>query len=185
MRGFERFGAGARTDLETTIRCSDGLSDMTTCFALGNPAPIVKKVRTVRRLDGPGVGIGFGGHGAEPLLDQALNRIATETGQTEGRSSVLLLGRYRHLVPDLRSLQRNHRGVDLAYQTVHAAKRQDADYVVVLGICSGRYGFPTEMTDDPLLDLVLVAPEGHPNAEERRHAALVPCDECPVRAAPG
>ena len=39
---------------------------------------------------------------------------------------------------------------------------------MVLGICSGRYGFPTEITDDPLLDLVLVAPEGHPNAEERR-----------------
>ena len=29
-------------------------------------------------------------------------------------------------------------------------------------------GFPTEITDDPLLDLVLAAPEAHPNAEERR-----------------
>ena len=169
MRGFEeRFGVGTRTDLETTFRCSDGLSDVATRFVLGNPAQIVKKVRTVRRVDGPGIWIGFGGHGAEPLLHQALNRIATEAGQTEGRSSVLLLGRYRHLVPDLGSLQRNHRGLDLSYRTVHAAKGLEADYVVVLGICSGRYGFPTEITDDPLLDLVLVAPEEHPNAEERR-----------------
>ena len=42
------------------------------------------------------------------------------------------------------------------------------DYVVVLGLCSGRYGFPSEMSDDPLLDLVLAEPEGHRNAEERR-----------------
>ena len=68
---------------------------------------------------------------------------------------------------------------------MHAAKGLEADYGVVLRICSGRYRFPTEMTDDPLLDLVLVAPEEHPNAEERRHAAPVPCDERPVRAAPG
>ena len=52
--------------------------------------------------------------------------------------------------------------------TVHGSKGLEADYVVVLGLCSGSYGFPTEITDDPLLDLVLSAPEGHPNAEERR-----------------
>ncbi len=39
---------------------------------------------------------------------------------------------------------------------------------MVLGVCSGKHGFPSEMTDDPLLDLVLAAPESHPNAEERR-----------------
>ena len=51
---------------------------------------------------------------------------------------------------------------------MHTAKGLEADYVVVLGVCAGRYGFPTEVTDDPLLDLVLTAPEEHPNAEERR-----------------
>ncbi len=169
MRGFEeRFGAGARTDLETTFRCSDGLSDVATRFVLGNPAQIVKNVRSVRHVDGSGVWIGFGEDGAEPLLHQALDRIATEDVQMEGRSSVLLLGRYRRLMPDLGPLQRNHPGLDLSCRTVHAAKGLEADYVVVLGVCSGRYGFPTEITDDPLLDLVLAAPEEHANAEERR-----------------
>ena len=168
MREFEeRFGAGARTDLETTFRCSDGLCDVATRFVLDNPAQIVKKVRAVRRVGGPGVWIGFGGNGAEPLLDQALDRIATEAAQA-GRPTVLLLGRYKHLMPDLGPLQRNHPGLDLSYRTVHAAKGLEADYVVVLGICSGRYGFPTEITDDPLMDLVLATPEEHPNAEERR-----------------
>ncbi len=169
MRGFEeRFGAGARSDLETTFRCSEGLSDIATRFVLANPSQIVKKVRAIRRLDGPGVWIGFREDAAGPLLDQALDRIATEAAQTEGRSSVLLLGRYRHLKPELGPLQRKHPGLDLSYQTVHAAKGLEADYVVVLGICSGRYGFPTGISDDPLLDLVLATPEEHPNAEERR-----------------
>ena len=33
---------------------------------------------------------------------------------------------------------------------------------------AGKYGFPSEVTDDPLLDLVLGTPEEYPNAEERR-----------------
>jgi len=52
--------------------------------------------------------------------------------------------------------------------TVHRSKGLEADYVVVLGLCSGKHGFPAEVADDPLLDLVLAAPENHPNAEERR-----------------
>ena len=169
MRGFEEhFGAGARTDLETTFRCSDGLCDVATRFVLDNPAQIVKNVRPVRRVAGPGVWIGRGDDGAVPLLHEALDRITTDAAQTEGRTTVLLLGRYRHLKPDMGPLRRNHPCLDLSYRTVHSTKGLEADYVVVLGICTGRYGFPTEMTDDPLLELVLAAPEEHPNAEERR-----------------
>ena len=40
--------------------------------------------------------------------------------------------------------------------------------MIVLGMCAGKYGFPSEITDDPILDLVLAQPETHPNAEERR-----------------
>ena len=167
IREFEEyFGTAARTDLETTFRCSDGLCDVATRFVLGNPAQIRKNVRPVRRLDGPGVWIAGGGVG--PPLREALVRIATEAAQTEGRPSVLLLGRYRHLSPDMGPLRRDHPELELHYRTVHAAKGLEADYVVVLGICAGRYGFPTEITDDPLVDLVLAAPEEHANAEERR-----------------
>ena len=169
MREFEeRFGAGARTDLETTFRCSDGLCKLATRFVLGNPAQIEKRVRTVHGVNGPAVWIDFGGDDAPPSLDEALDRIAADVLATEGRPSVFLLGRYRHLKPDMRRLAPRHPALNLSYRTVHAAKGLEADYVVVLGVCAGRYGFPTEVTDDPLLDLVLTAPEEYPNAEERR-----------------
>ena len=169
MREFEkRFGRGARSDLETTFRCSEGVSEVATRFVLGNPAQIGKAVRTERCVDGPGVWIGFAGDEGASLLDEALTRIAADAPANGGKPTVLLLGRYRHLEPDMRRLSRAHPALNLSYSTVHGAKGLEADYVVVLGVCAGRYGFPSEITDDPLLELVLAAPEHHPNAEERR-----------------
>ena len=52
-------------------------------------------------------------------------------------------------------------------KTVRPMREADRP-AVHLGLCSGKHGFPSEITDDPLLDLVLAASEAHPNAEERR-----------------
>ena len=52
-------------------------------------------------------------------------------------------------------------------KTVRPIRKADRP-AVHLGLCSGKHGFPSEITDDPLLDLALAAPEAHPNAEERR-----------------
>ena len=52
-------------------------------------------------------------------------------------------------------------------KTVRPMREADRP-AVHLGLCSGKHGFPAEITDDPLLGLVLAAPEAHPNAEERR-----------------
>jgi superfamily I DNA/RNA helicase len=67
-----------------------------------------------------------------------------------------------------RTLPRQHQSLQIEFKTVHRSKGLEADYVIVAGMCSGKYGFPTEIADDPILDIVLAAPEGHPNAEERR-----------------
>lgn len=69
---------------------------------------------------------------------------------------------------NLAGLAREHPRLQISFKTVHGSKGLQADYVVVLGLCTGRHGFPTEIADDPLLDLVLAAPEEHPNAEEQR-----------------
>ena len=66
------------------------------------------------------------------------------------------------------ALRKQYPGLRFSWKTVHGSKGLEADYAVVLGLRAGKYGFPAEITDDPLLDLVLAAPEAHPNAEERR-----------------
>ena len=54
----------------------------------------------------------------------------------------------------LPALAREHPNLRLAYMTVHGSKGLQADYVIVLGLGSGEYGFPSEIADDPLLELV-------------------------------
>ena len=170
MREFEEwFGHGKRIDLETTFRCADHITAIATDFVLKNPAQIRKTVRAVRQADGPAVHAALSGKGDRPLLYTAFDRIAANAATCGGKSTVLLLGRYRHNRPkNMNSLQRRFPGLNVSYKTVHGSKGLEADYVVVLSLCSGQYGFPSEIVDDPLLDLVLGAPENYPNAEERR-----------------
>ena len=170
MREFgDRFGDFERIDLETTFRCSDRIAAVATDFVLRNPAQIRKTVRAVRKVDGPAVHVGLPGDEGLSLLKEALDRIAEDAARHDGTSDVLLLGRYRHLQPlNLGSLANQYPGLRFSYMTVHRSKGLEADYAVVLGLCAGKYGFPVEMADDPLLDLVMAAPEAHSNAEERR-----------------
>ena len=52
--------------------------------------------------------------------------------------------------------------------TAHASKGLETDYVILLGLSKGKYGFPSEIADDPVLSLVLPDSEAYEFAEERR-----------------
>ena len=170
MREFETwFGEYLRIDLETMFRTDDRIAKVATDFVLCNPAQIRKTVRPMRKSDRPAVYLGLPERKGPSMLVEALDKIAEDAGRQDGASSVLLLGRYRHLRPrNMGRLVQRYPGLHFSYRTVHRSKGLEADYAVVLGLCSGKHGFPSEITDDPLLDLVLAAPEAHPNAEERR-----------------
>lgn len=169
MREFEdHFGHSERIDLGTTFRCADRISKVATDFILRNPAQIHKETHSVLQAAGTSVYIGLP-EKERSLLRETLDEIAADAARHDGGSTVLLLGRYRHMQPEnMSELGGQYSGLQLSYMTVHRSKGLEADYVVVLGLCSGKYGFPSEISDDPLLDLVLAEPEKHPNAEERR-----------------
>ncbi|MCY4583118.1 MAG: UvrD-helicase domain-containing protein, partial [Chloroflexi bacterium] len=170
MRDFEDgFGQFERVDLTTTFRCVEHICEVGTEFVLRNAAQIRKTVRATHRSDEAAVYVGLPGGEDVELLEQALDRIAKDAEGYEGTSDVLLLGRYRRSEPGgMEELGRKYGRLSLRFMTVHGAKGLEADYVVVLRLCSGKMGFPSEIVDDPLLDLVMAAPEAHPNAEERR-----------------
>ena len=170
MREFsQHFGVSEQLSLETTFRCVDRIAAVATEFILRNPAQIPKTVRSIHDAEGPRVHVGLPGEQKLSLLKEALDRIAEDATHFEEPSTVLLLGRYNHMRPqNLSSLKQQYPGLQFTYKTVHGSKGLEADYVVVLGLCVAKYGFPTEIADDPLLDLVLATPEAHPNAEERR-----------------
>ena len=170
MREFsEHFGHSERVNLETTFRCADRIADLATRFVLGNPAQIRKRVSSIFSADAPCVHVIFERETGHDPLAEALNAIAAHTAEDDAPSTVLLLGRYRHTKPhNMGELARAHTSLELSFMTVHGSKGLEADHVVALDLCAGKYGFPSEIVDDPLLDLVLAAPEAYPNAEERR-----------------
>ncbi|SKB61922.1 DNA helicase-4 [Sphingobacterium nematocida] len=54
------------------------------------------------------------------------------------------------------------------FQTVHSAKGLEADIVILINCESGKYGFPAELSDDKVLNLLLSGDDQYPNSEERR-----------------
>ncbi|MCY4428492.1 MAG: UvrD-helicase domain-containing protein [Halieaceae bacterium] len=170
MQEFEeRFGDYERIFLETTFRCSDHIAEVATEFVLRNPAQINKTVRARNKAERPAVQIGLPGEKGLSLLKEALDRIANDASLLGETSEVLLLGRYKHLRPrHMATLSSQYPNLRFSWRTIHGSKGLEADYAVVLGVCTGKYAFPSEVDDDPLLNLVLAAPDAHPNAEERR-----------------
>jgi DNA helicase-4 len=59
-------------------------------------------------------------------------------------------------------------GLEIEYYTAHSSKGKEADYVILIGLRSGRLGFPSEIEDDPVTNLLLTKNEEYPTAEERR-----------------
>ena len=99
-------------------------------------------------------------------LGKALDAISHADARPE--IDVLVLARYGFLLDEVIELPLNEPRLKVRYMTVHKAKGLEADYAVVLGVVSGRHGFPAEIHDDPLLGLVLANKGDFPHAEERR-----------------
>lgn len=139
---------------------------------LKNPSQISKTVIPAGTAAAPAIRVAYSDRGQG---DAALNRVLDGIRGLGGRAddgpiaSVLLLGRYRHVRPkELPTLRKSHPEISIKFKTVHVSKGREADHVVILGAETGRLGFPSEIVDDPILDLVLPQPEKFHHAEERR-----------------
>jgi DNA helicase-4 len=175
MTEFERwFGSGPTLRLQTTFRCPQTLCDTASGFVMKNPRQLTKTVVSAHAQPGPPVQLvrvassravpkALAGH-----LDALAERVAQgEEPVSPGRPvTVLVLGRYRFdrdLLP-----RRTWAGLDVAFKTVHGSKGLEADVVLLPNVTRGRYGFPSQVEDDPVLDLAMADPDPFPHAEDRR-----------------
>jgi DNA helicase-4 len=169
----EWFGHGPELRLETTFRCPQPICDAATRFVMRNPRQLTKEVRSTQVDIAPSVRIvraspqGSAESLAKYLEELSALAIAGQiTPGVDGRISVKVLGRYRF--DDALMPKGKLPALDVQFLTVHRSKGLEADYIVVPRMVTGKYGFPSGIVDDPLLDLVMAAPDRFPHAEERR-----------------
>lgn len=172
MTGFERnFGFRAEVNLDMTFRYNNKLGKFSGNFVTRNPAQLKKYVRSWDQVDDSAVTLlQHPKSAADEALGRCLEAIASDVKLSEKkRASVFLIGRYRHVCPqNLKALQRRYSQLDLEFVTAHSSKGKEADYVIVLQVDDGRLGFPSQIEDEPLLQLVLPEADDFPHAEERR-----------------
>ena len=162
----DSFGKGPTLHLSRTYRCTQAIADVATKFVTKNPDQIKKDVVADQGYKGnPIVLIRAGGE--QQGVREALQRISEDMKVNVNKSaSVYILGRYnfnRDWVP-----KDDFPGLKITYRTVHASKGLEADYVVLVNLERGRHGFPSEIEDDPILNLAMSELETFEYAEERR-----------------
>ena len=172
MTGFEEwFGSGPQVALTTTFRCSQPICDVARTFVMKNPAQF-KKSMTAARLDtGQPVTVMLADddRGAIRTVISRLAAEAAEASQPDGQDrpiTIDVLGRYRFqrdLVPINTSEQ-----LTVTFRTIHSSKGLEADYIIIPGMSTGTYGFPSTISDDPILSLAMPVADDFPHAEERR-----------------
>lgn len=173
-RFSEIFGPTAVTALDLTFRFNDKLGEVASKFVLKNPVQVRKELSSLRTQDEAAVSM-VAAPSTRAGLDAALEAISLRAeGTAQDRSTVLVLGRFTFTLTEFASaeyrsrVRRLHPGLDVRFMTAHGSKGKEADYVVILDVSQGRYGFPSERPTEPALEFLLPEAERFRFAEERR-----------------
>lgn len=187
---FEKhFGITEFSKIETTYRFGKSMIDISSRFILTNPNQTVKKLKSIKDDNVIPIEIiyssSFRNDDPFPLIE-ALNQINKENLENDKKLTILALSRYNFIIElykersDLFSVffDQNENNYTIVYSelphleikflSVHRSKGLQADYVVLLNCVSGQFGFPSEQSDDPILNLLLSKSDQFTNGEERR-----------------
>ena len=107
---------------------------------------------------------------------EVINRILIDRKKGE---TILVLSRFNYPLGRLKLEFPHHEDQGLRFLSVHKAKGTEADYVLILSCISGEMGFPSEIVNQRVLDIVKKNPEETDDKleEERRlfYVALTRC----------
>ena len=177
---FEKyFGYTKVLRIEKTYRNSQQLINEASRFILRNPLQLQKNLLSDKSLDYPLV---FWGIDDEPkqVIQKVINKIVSEFGMN---SSILFLGRTNYDIEIIKKtglfkIMYGYKSEKLEYLTmpelkidflsVHKSKGLEADNVIILNFKNDKLGFPNQIADDEVLNLVLTNADSYKHAEERR-----------------
>ncbi len=178
---FEKYwGVSEISLIETTYRFPQSLISVSSSFIMKNPEQRQKKLRSA---------IAEHGFAMEKITGYtdtyAIEFVAERLKELPKCSSILFLGRYRFDIKLLDGHPQfsyrynaafgrtevtlfNRPDLQISFMTVHSSKGLQADYVFVLNTKAYGMGFPSQIADAPVLQLLLDNCDHYPFAEERR-----------------
>ncbi len=169
MMNFEgSFDPSEEIFLDKSFRFGDKICRFTSEFIQGNPYQNNKDLRGLEEEEGEIYLVWY--EDEHEALKDTINRIR------EGdNGKVLVVGRYDEKDYDALDFDVVRVGalledpdLDIEYLKAYDSRGQESDYVILVEVRSGRLGFPSEIEDDSVLDLVRLKDENYPYAEERR-----------------
>ena len=168
----EYFGTTEINKIETTYRFGEPLVSLSSNFIQRNKAQIQKNIHS------------FSSEMRTELEFYAYDRrdycntIGQLVASIPSDKSIFLLGRYSfddyYLSFMYQSIKEGNRfyyvigGRKIEFLTVHKSKGLEANYVILLQCNKDTYGFPSQVSDDPVLNYVLTKSDQFPYGEERR-----------------
>lgn len=168
----EYFGATEINKIETTYRFGEPLVTLSSQFIQRNKTQIQKNIRSFNSEMKTELEF----HPYERR--DYCNTIGQLIASIPSDKSVFLLGRYSfddyYLSFMYQSIKEGNRfyyligGRKIEFLTVHKSKGLEADYVILLQCNKDTYGFPSLVSDDPVLSYVLTKGDQFPFGEERR-----------------
>jgi DNA helicase-4 len=143
-----------------------------------NPVQLKKNLRAIKTTSWKPVKVVLASY--DDKINVPLQTALEDIFQINQTASVMILARYNFQLNDIDGeVLKRYKSLSISKRTVHAAKGSEAEFVIVYDVASGRYGFPSEIADDPLLVELLPTDDSFPFAEERRlfYVAITRCKE--------
>lgn len=164
----EYFGYTKYLQLSETFRFNNKIESVASKFIQANPAQIQKSIVTLKSSNQPEIVLFIPNKKTGKYLELIAAEISARVGS--GNATVLLLARYNHNGEGIEygQLARLAPNCSFEFSTVHRAKGREADFVIVLELTRGSFGFPSEIVDDPIVTSILASGEVFPHSEERR-----------------
>ncbi|WP_407901392.1 DNA helicase IV [Providencia rustigianii] len=155
------FGEGEICALDTTYRFNERIGDIANHFVLQNPSQLDKPLNSLTKGNKKSVVL---------LYEEALERLLDKmSGYVLEDENILILARYHYLKPEvLNKAATRWPKLNIQFMTMHASKGQQADYVIICGLNSGKDGFPAPARESIIEEALLPKPENFAHAEERR-----------------
>jgi len=170
MTNFEKlFGMSTTLKLDQTFRYNDKIASVSEQFITQNPSQIKKGMKTLTSKPTPQVFVHW--HQNKPIdaIQQSIKTILRNYSVTN--ETLLILSRYNHnqfTGSELTEIKNLWTGGAISQRTVHSSKGLEADFVILADLMADYHGFPSEIQDDPILNLVLSDEDSFRDSEERR-----------------